>query len=144
MRALILAAVIVLASAACSGTQAAAPTPAPSPSGPPADGGSYDSPRDIVAKLEKVGITCPDYEPIANATGARDRGACKDGNLVVSIYDREGDVQAQVETQMGFADVIGISLLTGRNWTVNYDDKPTLEKAQSVLGGTLVIKPPTS
>jgi hypothetical protein len=37
-----------------------------------------------------------------------------------------------------------INLLTGRNWTVNYDDQPTLDKAKSVLGGTLVIKAPAT
>ncbi|GII32867.1 hypothetical protein [Planotetraspora mira] len=128
----------------CSETGVASPSVPPTPSGPPVDVGSYSSPQDIVAKLQSVGITCPDYEPIANATGARDRGTCKDGNLVVPIYDREGDVQTQIEMEMGFADIVGISLLTGRNWTVNYDNRPTLEKAKSVLGGTLVVQHPAS
>ncbi|MFD0469966.1 hypothetical protein ACFQ0B_17735 [Nonomuraea thailandensis] len=90
-------------------------------------------------KLKAAGIACDDYEPIAGATGAKDRGSCQQGNLVVSIYEREGDVQAQVEFEESLG--IGVLLLTGRNWTVNHDDRATLDTARSVLGGTLVIKP---
>jgi hypothetical protein len=140
-RSVLTAALLALALTACGTTEAQAPA-APSataPATPPADGGSYSSPRDIVAKLTATGITCDDYAPIAGAQGARDRGTCQDGNLVVSIYDREGDVQAQVEfhREMG----LGVHLLTGRNWTVNLDDEGVLRTAQSVLGGQLVIEP---
>ncbi|MFB4273000.1 hypothetical protein [Nonomuraea sp. GTA35] len=106
---------------------------------PPADGGSYTSPRDVVTKLRAAGIACDDYKPIARAIGAKDRGSCQQGDLVVSIYEREGDVQAQVEFEESLG--IGVLLLTGRNWTINHDDRVTLNTARSVLGGTLVSKP---
>lgn len=131
--------------AACSSGSTAAAVPAtpsvsaaPSPAAP-ADGGSYDSPRDIVAKMEAARIPCSDYTPLANAIGARDRGHCRGGDMVVSVYDREGDVQKQVEFHRGGG--VGVAMLTGRNWTVYFDDVETLKLAKSVLGGTLIFEP---
>ncbi|MGI5161372.1 hypothetical protein [Microbispora sp. CA-102843] len=130
-----------LALAACT-SSTTADTPA-SPAGPPADGGSYTSPRDIVAKMKTAGVDCPDYTIIAKPTNARELANCMDGNLVISIFETEGDVQANVDMHRETAKMIDgpVNMLTGRNWSVYYDDPAALQKAKTVLGGTLIAEP---
>lgn len=138
MRILLIAACAAVALATGCSAHSPAASPAAS-AAPPADGGSYGSPRDIVAKITAAGVACSDYKPISGALEARDRGSCRDGNLVVSIYDREGDVEAHVENMRGLG--LGLTMLTGRNWTVNWSDTNDLQKLRAALGGTLVIEP---
>lgn len=131
-----------LALAACSSTSPTTDTSAVA-AGPPADGGSYSSPRDIVAKMKSAGVDCPDYKVVAHPANARELGNCQGGDLVISIFETEGDVQANVEFQREIAKEISgpVNMLTGRNWSVVLDDQAALQKAKSVLGGTLVSEP---
>ncbi|WP_433349793.1 hypothetical protein ACQP25_37985 [Microtetraspora malaysiensis] len=82
-------------------------------------------------------------EVLAHPVGAIERANCQDGNLVISIYEREGDVQAQIEFQRDVAKDINsnVSMLTGRNWSINVDDQTALQSARSALGGTVVFEP---
>ncbi|MGI5268847.1 hypothetical protein ACQEUU_06830 [Nonomuraea sp. CA-218870] len=146
MRTIMLAAAAAVVMLVGCGQQPAARTSlspaAPSTTAPPADGGSYASPRDIVAKLTAAGIACSDYTPVPDPINAKELGGCQGGNLVVGIYEREGDVQAQVEIYRAVGDELdsGPDVVTGRNWTVHTTNREHLDLVWKALGGKVHLE----
>ncbi|MFB4300659.1 hypothetical protein [Actinomadura sp. NTSP31] len=125
--------------AGCSSTSgAAAPTVStPKPTGPPADGGYFTEPREIVAKSDGA-IPCADLKETANPVGARAQVTCSGENIVVRVHENGEGVQDQVDLMK----LTGGDLLLGQNWTVNAG--PTvLKAAQLHLGGRITHIPCT-
>lgn len=119
-----------------SSSQAPSPATATSPlvPAPPADGGYFNDPRDIVARANGA-IPCSDLEE-AESVGARAQVHCAAGNIVIRVHENHGGVDGQVNL-MGLT---GGDLLTGQNWTVNAGPE-ILQAAQEHLGGKIVHVP---
>lgn len=108
------------------------PHPADAQTSPPADGGYFNEPRDIVAKSAGA-IPCPDLKETSGVIGARAQVTCHDGNIVVRVHDNH----TGVDDQIGLLRLTGGDLLTGENWTVNAAP-PVLDAAKQSLGGRVV------
>lgn len=107
--------------------------------GAPESGGRFDHAADIVTALEKGGLVCPSYAPVATPKGAAERGECwpaKDNNVIVSIYATQADASAAVDGQRKLG--VGVGMLTGENWTLTGGGEPFRAKAKDILGGKLV------
>jgi hypothetical protein len=134
-RIIITAAAIGLLAAGCGGevvkAASAAPRSVPASSAPPADGGSYDNPSDIIAK---AGDALPCSDAVAETpTGALAQSSCADGDVVVRTYaDHSG-----VDDQIRLHSLGGGMLLTGANWTLNASPAQ-LKAAHTRLGGHIV------
>jgi hypothetical protein len=130
-------AVSVVAVAGC-GSSGHQPAPIKSPS--PA---RFETPQDVVGALEKAGLTCTDYQPIENATGAVARGRCDVGGKEVDIgvYASHADAAGQ----LGRMETLGVGadMVTGDNWTVASDDPGFPDRVARVLGGKVDHVPST-
>jgi hypothetical protein len=117
--------------AGCGGAaqQEASLSPAPSLTQPPADGGYFTDPREIVAK-SKGTIPCHDLEQTQNAVGAREQVTCSGGNIVIRVHENRQGVTGQIELMK----LTGGDLLTGQNWTLNASPS-ILQAARQHLGG---------
>ncbi|MET8832870.1 hypothetical protein ABZV78_02990 [Micromonospora sp. NPDC004540] len=111
---------------------------APATSGPPVDGGTYDSPLLLVDALRKGGIDCTGYSAIAQPRGAVARGNChvNGDEYTVGIYASASDARAQpaMEAEL-LKGVAPVDLVLGRNWTVGCPDQQACQAVASVLGG---------
>jgi hypothetical protein len=103
---------------------------------PPADGGSFASPAQIVAKAGSS-LPCSEAKP-SDTTGAAAQIDCDNANVIIRTYIDHSGVAAQIT----FLGLGGADLLTGENWTVNAT-VPELLAAQAQLGGSLVHIPCT-
>lgn len=107
----------------------------PRPAGirpPPADGGYFNDPRDIVTKSAGT-IPCPDLKTTSGVIGARAQVTCQNGDIAVRVHGNHDGVDDQVD----LLRLTGGDLLTGENWTVNADPQ-VLDAAQPQLGGRVV------
>ncbi|MEH0937743.1 hypothetical protein [Micromonospora psammae] len=111
---------------------------APATSGPPVDGGTYDSPLVLVDALRKGGIDCTGYSAIAQPRGAVARGNChvNGDEYTVGIYASAADARAQPNAMAELLKgVAPVDLVLGRNWTVGCPDPQACQAVASVLGG---------
>jgi hypothetical protein len=99
---------------------------------PPADGGRFDTPADLIAKAGSA-LPCDDARAMT-PIGARAQSSCYGGNVVIRIYDDHAGVDQQVEF-LGITG--GADLLAGENWTLNAP-KRFIAAARQKLGGTYV------
>lgn len=107
--------------------------------GAPDTGGRFDHAADIVTALEKGGLVCPSYAPVATPQGAAERGACwpaKDNNVIVSIYATEADASAAADGQRKLG--VGVGMLSGENWTLTGGGEAFRAQAKEILGGNLI------
>ncbi|GAA1545708.1 hypothetical protein GCM10009678_30450 [Actinomadura kijaniata] len=112
----------VLAFTACGANGQAskiATAPSSSASPPPADGGYFDSPRDLVAKAGNA-LPCSDIKGTPEPVGARAQVTCSNGDIVIRVYNNRADA-----TKAGnIMHLTGGNLLFGQNWTVNAPPAP--------------------
>lgn len=153
MRTPLLPAVAVLAALALTGcssndetpaTAASASPSAPASSGPPVDGGTYESPLLLVDALNKGGVACARYEAIANPSGATARGRCYVGpdEYTIGIYASASDARAQPDFQAELLKgVSDVDMVLGRNWTVGCPGPTTCREVAEALGGEVFHEP---
>lgn len=136
------AAVVACAAlAGCGGDQtASAKKPAASKSAVPKDGGSYDTPDDVITAMGDAGIPCSAPSPVADPTNANADTRCSaDGEeIVVRTYDSHDLAQQQAQLEMDLmAGVSGVNIVVGVDWTVS--GPPSFaERVHTKLGGSLV------
>lgn len=92
----------------------------------------------LAQRLTNSGVACTDWEPIHQPTnGAVDMGACRAGNLVVSVYETSAEaMNALPYMQEMVGDIDDVDLIIGSNWAINCDISTTeCEKIETVTGG---------
>lgn len=129
---------MVLFLASVAGCSASTPA-AKEPDKPPADGGSYESPVDIVETLDQAGIECAGLSEMPGAEDPAMTQNCTGGgdNVIVRVIHDRSELDAEVQAFDGAGLFKGESMVVGKNWNL-VGVTAFVEDAHKKLGGDLV------
>ena len=133
--------VILIALATAAGCTTSTPDPESAPttnSGPPADGGSYESIADLTDAMDTNGLRCTELEETVTGTAT-----CNNGQVDVNlrIIDSPTALDQEIkamEEAVWMPD--GLTMLAGVNWTM-VSNESYIRDAQEELGGRIVEAP---
>lgn len=130
--------VIVLLLASAAGCSASTST-TDKPAGPPKNGGTYDTPADIVEALEDEGVMCDGLHEMPDAEDPAMTQKCSGhgGDVIVRVFDYPAELEAEREAFDGAGIFEGKGMLVGKNWNL-LGLKSFAEAAHEKLGGKLL------
>lgn len=104
--------------------------------GPPQDGGSFDTLKDLRDAYVNAGGKCPHFDENDKVTLASQSGSCSD-STTLELFLSKAKRDDQVQTYKHFSSMgITVHILVGANWIVN-DDHGT-SKYVKKMGGQLI------
>lgn len=130
--------VIVLFLAAAAGCSAST-SAAEKSDGPPKDGGSYESPVDIVETLDKADVECSGLSEMPGADDPAMTQNCTAAgeNVIVRVFDSTGELDRERGAFDGAGIFEGKSMQVGVNWNL-VGPHGFVDDAADVLGGETV------